>query len=152
MAILCFCPPDSLTPLSPVSVSYLLPLASPRYNSCTYFKKADAINCGRGGMVTDSITVNLWMNYATWDRPVSCTESGGWNFETSPVQFAIYIYGVGYLTSKNGYAKATAQPSANEWHMITGTYDRIAQTTSIYIDGELEGRAVCGIQRAARGM
>ena len=93
-----------------------------------------AINCGRGGMVTDSITYSIWINYSTWGNPVSCTEGGGWNFETNPVQLAINIESIGYL-----HAVSSFQPTANEWHMLTGVYDRLNQKAYIYIDGQMTG-------------
>lgn len=93
-----------------------------------------AINCGRGGMVTDSITYSMWINYSTWGNPVSCTEGGGWNFETNPVQLAINIESIGYL-----HAVSSFQPTANEWHMLTGVYDRLNQKAYIYIDGQMTG-------------
>ena len=66
---------------------------------------------------------------------MSCTEGGGWNFEGNPVSFASYISGVGYESSS--YPKASAQPATNEWHMLTGVYDRVNQKRAIYIDGKL---------------
>ena len=57
---------------------------TPKYSRAINLPNADsAINCGRGGMVTDSMTVNMWINYSTWGRPASCTDGGGWNFEVS---------------------------------------------------------------------
>jgi hypothetical protein len=85
------------------------------------------INCGRGGMVTDSITVNIWIKSSSWANPVSCTEGGGWNFEAvgDYFRFPIYISGVGY---KYGQSTTTrAQICNNQWHMLTGIYDRINQ-------------------------
>lgn len=107
-------------------------LDTPRYTQSINLKNTNSmINCGRGGMVTDAITVNLWYKYSTWGPPVSCTENGGWNFEYNPVRFPVYISGVGYKI-----AAATAQPIANTWHMVTGVYDRIKQKVKIYINGE----------------
>lgn len=108
---------------------------TPRYEMSLNKPSGSAINCGRGGMVTDSLTVNLWGKWSTWGNPVSCTEGGGWNFENNPVSFASYISGVGYESSS--YPKASVQPTANEWHMLTGVYDRVNQKRAIYIDGKL---------------
>lgn len=108
---------------------------SPRYSCSISLPNGNsAINCGRGGMVTDSITYNMWINYSTWGNPVSCTESGGWNFERNPVQLAINIESIGYL-----HAVSSFQPTANEWHMLTGVYDRLNQKAYIYIDGQMTG-------------
>lgn len=114
---------------------------TPRYSASTNLTAGNSmINCGRGAMVTDSITVNLWIKYSTWGNPVSCTEGGGWNFENSSgIQFPVYIASVGYKV-----ANAGALPSANTWHMITGTYDRLGQTVNIYIDGELKKSTATG--------
>ena len=108
------------------TIRYLKSINLPNGNS--------AINCGRGGMVTDSITYSMWINYSTWGNPVSCTEGGGWNFETNPVQLAINIESIGYL-----HAVSSFQPTANEWHMLTGVYDRLNQKAYIYIDGQMTG-------------
>ena len=108
---------------------------SPRYDTSTYFNGMSAIVAGRGGMVTDSITINAWVKYSTWGRLASCTEGGGWNFEQSPFYFQVYANGA----YRN--VKATAQPSANAWHMITGVYDRLNQKVKIFIDGVLNAEA-----------
>ena len=102
------------------------------------------INCGRGGMVTDSITVNFWLKSSSWGNPVSCTESGGWNFESSDTcfRFPVYIASVGYKYGKSVTTKA--QLCNNEWHMLTGIYDRINQKIQIYVDGKLDNDYVTG--------
>lgn len=93
---------------------------------------------------TDSLTVNLWVKPTTWGTPISCTEGGGWNFEAynSILQFQCYISGVGYKGSAS-----TVAPSAmtdGKWHMLTGVFDRAAQQTRFYIDGELKGSNATG--------
>ena len=58
---------------------------SPRYTQCMNLSAAASrINCGRGGMMTDSITINFWANLPTIPSAlsdttgfVSCTETGG---------------------------------------------------------------------------
>jgi hypothetical protein len=89
-------------------------------------------------MVTDSITVNMWINSTSWANPVSCTEGGGWNFESSDTcfRFPIYISGVGYKYGKSVTTKA--QVCDGNWHMLTGMYDRLAQSVRIYVDGKLD--------------
>ena len=118
---------------------------SPRYNISTNLVAGNsAINCGRGGMVTDSITVNLWLKSSAWANPISCTESGGWNFEASGdyFRFPIYISGVGYKYGQSTHTKA--QICNNEWHMLTGIYDRLNQKVKIYVDGELDNEYAAG--------
>lgn len=107
-----------------------------------------AINCGRGGMVTDSITVNLWLKSSAWANPISCTEGGGWNFEASGdyFRFPIYISGVGYKYGQSTHTKA--QICNNEWHMLTGIYDRLNQKVKIYVDGELDNEYDAGTSNA----
>ena len=112
---------------------------SPRYGISTSFAASSAINCGRGAMVTDSITVNLWVKYSSYSNLVSCTEGGGWNFENnSGLTFPVYIASVGYV-----HIDAANRPPvanyANSWHMFTGVYDRLNKLTKLYIDGELIG-------------
>lgn len=110
---------------------------TPRYRACSNFPSgANYINAGRGAMVTDAITVNTWIKYSTWGTPVSCTEGGGWNFENNNVGIRFPIY-----TTDNTYriAQTSITPSslANNWHMLTGTYD--GENVKIYIDGKEEG-------------
>ena len=104
---------------------------TPRYNSCVYFDGSSAINAGKSGKLSDSLTVSMWINYSTIGNPVSCQESGGFVFRGSsvPVMFRAHVNG-GYKD-----AAAPAQPSANEWHMFTGVHDRMNQAVRFYIDG-----------------
>lgn len=113
---------------------------SARYSNSIRLTNGDsAINCGRGGMVTDSITVNLWVKSSAWANPVSCTEGGGWNFETNGngFRFPVYLAGVGYKATG-----ATITPRSticnNTWHMLTGIYDRLNQQIRVYVDSNLE--------------
>jgi len=117
---------------------------SPRYNQSINLKNGNSmINCGRGGMVTDSITVNMWIKASSWANPVSCTESGGWNFESNSgsITFPVYITDIGYVQTKNGTNAEIVAPATvtdNTWHMLTGVYDRVGQTVKLYVDGELK--------------
>jgi hypothetical protein len=111
---------------------------TPRYNSSTSLVADNsAINCGRGGMVTDSITVNFWLKSSGWGNPVSCTEGGGWNFEASGdyFRFPVYISGVGYKLCTSTVKRTDL--CNNQWHMLTGIYDRLNGHIKIYVDGEL---------------
>ena len=112
---------------------------SPRYSYSTYLPNANSmINCGRGGMVTDSITINIWNNYESTGQPLSCAQTGGWNFPMNPMKFQIYIDGFGYGTQPN----SSFTPTLGEWFMMTAVYDRINQKKQIYINGQLAGEVV----------
>ena len=62
---------------------------------------------------------------------MSCTEGGGWNIEKNDgsLTFPVYIAGIGYIHSKNGSTANQIAPATlnNNWHMLTGVYDRIGQ-------------------------
>ena len=118
---------------------------TPRYSYSTKLEAANSmINCGRGGMMTDSITVNMWIKSSAWANPVSCTEGGGWNFEASGdyFRFPVYVSGVGYKYGRSDTTKA--QICNNQWHMLTGIYDRINQKIQIYVDGQLDNDYATG--------
>jgi hypothetical protein len=119
-----------------------------RYIASAEFNGSSYINCGRGPMVKDAITVNWWGYMDNWSlygstpmRAISCTEGGGWNFEpqSSKMSFAC-----GTGTSSNAYKSATSTTALSSytpgWHMFTGTYDGL--NTKIYIDGKLETTTV----------
>lgn len=113
---------------------------TPRYSVATKFNGTNSyINVGRGGMVRDEITVNIWAYMEDWTkyngRLISCTESGGWNFEKSSggIHFAI-----GTGATSNSYKNTTNYPLADltsGWHMFTGSYDGFQN--KMYIDGVL---------------
>lgn len=115
-----------------------------RYSVSTHFNNGQYIianeNSNTGWLPTDSITVNLWTYITTWGNPISCTESGGWNFEdaggSSGIRFPIYVKGVGYVYKNSGVATSGL---LNGWHMLTGTFDKTE--SKIYIDGDLKGTA-----------
>jgi hypothetical protein len=106
-----------------------------RHNCCTAFSGSQAINCGRGAMVTDEITVNLWVYLDDWAnfnnniRVISCTEGGGWNIE-SYGHFPCYAGGAYQI------AKGNFQSASPGWHMITGMFDGFQ--SRIYLDGVLK--------------
>ena len=114
---------------------------SPRYSIGTVFDKTNYsyINCGRNWLVRDEITINIWAYMEDWTtynyRLISCTESGGWNFEKSSdgIHFAI-----GTGATSNSYKNTTNYPLVNltsGWHMFTGSYDGFQN--KMYIDGVL---------------
>jgi hypothetical protein len=112
---------------------------TPRYSVATKFETNAYINIGRGGMVRDEITVNIWAYMDDWttynSRLISCIEGGGWNFEpsSSKIHFAI-----GTGTTSNTYKSTSGYILADltsGWHMFTGTYDGLV--TKQYVDGVL---------------
>lgn len=115
---------------------------TPRYSASTHFNGSNTyIACGRGGMVRDAITVNIWGYQDTWSATpgnmVSCTQSGGWNFENnnSRITFACGT-GESANTYKSVYwANHPFSSLTSGWHMFTGTYD--GYTTRLYVDGDL---------------
>lgn len=110
-----------------------------RYNASTDLSASNsAINCGKGGKLTDSLTVNFWLKSSAWANPVSCTEGGGWNFEASGdyFRFVVYAAGVGYKYGQS--ATKRSEICNNQWHMLTGVYDRVNSKIKIYVDGNLD--------------
>jgi hypothetical protein len=113
---------------------------SPRYSASTKFNGTNSyINVGRGGMVKDEITINVWAYMDDWtkynSRLISCTEGGGWNFE--PVSGKIH-FAIGTGSTSNTYKNTsgyTLSELSSGWHMFTGTYDGF--TTKQYVDGIL---------------
>lgn len=111
---------------------------TPRHTTSLDFTTTDYINCGRGAMVKDALTTNIWCYMDTWavdTHPWSCTEGGGWNWESGSgkIRFPIYITGIGYkyTNSTKGWADLSSG-----WHMFSATYDGMVIKT--YIDGELD--------------
>jgi len=111
---------------------------TPRYSVATKFNGTNSyINIGRGGMVKDEITVNIWGYMDDWttynSRLISCTEKGGWNFEASSGKIHFGV-GTGFTstTYKNTSGYALSELSSG-WHMFTGIYDGF--TVKQYVDG-----------------
>ena len=108
---------------------------SPIGASSMTFTGSNAVVCGRGPMVTDELTVNLWVYMSDWSklsnsyRIMSCTEGGGWNFENVG-HFIVYAGGA-YIRASG---TLTSLPSG--WHMLTGTWD--GYQSKIYADGILK--------------
>ena len=118
---------------------------SARYNGSYIFTNSQYITCPVGAKVKDEITVNIWAYMDTWSnfnsssmRLVSCTESGGWNFE--PASNGSIAFAIGTGATSNTYktvsGKTTLASLSSGWHMFTGTYDGLS--TKIYIDGKLD--------------
>ena len=120
-------------------------LDSPRYSCSSKFNGTSSyINIGRGGMVTDEITLNLWGHMNDWITPVtqntkiyriiSCAEGGGWSFRPDDDKTR-YRMSVGVGTSSNSYIHAY-MPLLNltsGWHMLSLTYNGLR--SRIYLDG-----------------
>lgn len=109
---------------------------SARYRTCLTFANNKYVAIGRGGMVKDAITVAWWgymSNWSSYGRAISCTESGGWNFEAanSAIRFAININGTYVLAPDTS---TFAQIGAG-WHHFAGTFDRT--NVKLYRDGNL---------------
>ena len=112
-----------------------------RYSVATKFNGTNSyINVGRGGMVRDEITVNIWGYMDDWtkynSRLISCTESGGWNFE--PASGGKIHFALGTGNTSNTYKSPTGytlSELSSGWHMFTGTYDGF--TVKQYVDGIL---------------
>ena len=125
--------------------SFMVSPSPHRYGSCYRFAGSNYINCGRGHMVRDTITVSCWAYMDNWSaftsqRLMSCTESGGWNFEPNGTNSNYLSFAMGTGTSSCTYQVAISDISLSSfsgWHMITGTYDGLS--TKIYVDGVLRG-------------
>jgi len=117
---------------------------TPRYSASTKFNGTNSyINVGRGGMVKDEITINLWAYMDDWTnynnrRFIACTEGGGWNFESvsNGIRFSIGT-GVTSNTYVTGVPILYTDLSAG-WHMFTGVYDGF--DNKIYLDGNYYGK------------
>lgn len=89
---------------------------------------------------TEALTVNVWAymsnwaNFANGMRLISCTESGGWNFENSGTDIRFYIYD-GSAKAYKGTSGIACSSLASGWHMFTGTFN--GTLASFYIDGQL---------------
>lgn len=115
--------------------------SSPMYNGCYQFNGTNQfITTPQSVKVTDEITVNLWANALDLSkledrtqRLISCTESGGWNFEaeegTGKIRFIVYANNA-YICCTSSLKWTDLSPG---WHMFTGTYD--GKSVKLYIDG-----------------
>lgn len=112
--------------------------------------KNSAIACGRSAMVTDAITVLCWAYISDWNnfngRFISCTQSGGWNFEPVNSQLGWYVYvtGIGYVG-----CPLTISPISPGWHLIVGTFD--GMVSKVYFDGILNNTVTGSSTKATIG-
>lgn len=115
----------------------------------TTFTGSNFITLGRDYMFTDKITITVkasmdnWAEYGTKDmRLISCTEGGGWNFESDYnsgethklIRFVVCDSGVGY---KNVTSSIPLVKLSSGYHIFTATFD--GNCARIYIDGILAG-------------
>ncbi len=103
----------------------------------------DYISLGRNYMNMTSLSVHLsaymedWSDYATSNRRlISCTESGGFNIQSSSgnIQFAGYDFNIGYKVALSAVAWASL---SSGWHDFDIIFDGI--NIKGYLDGELIG-------------
>ena len=106
----------------------------------------DYIAIGRDQMYTDKITVSImaymdnWSLYSSRDMHlISCTEGGGWNFETDSngnIKVPVYDSGVGYkyVTASKSWASLSSG-----WHEFTFSFD--GHNVRLFIDGVMEGKS-----------
>ena len=93
----------------------------------------------------DMLSVALWFKTSALlynvQRLISCTETGGWNFESSTESSGKLDFVVGTGSSSNTYKKARSITNItdmyNKWVHVCGTYD--GYTVKIYVNGKLEG-------------
>ena len=125
---------------------------SPKYGDSTTFASSKYIRAGRGTMVKDELSVALWANMGTWSynaRMISCTQSGGWNFEShsattnGKMEFLVYASGgtAAYVRAQDTI-KISAIPSG--WHHFAGTYSKDNNKICYYRDGVLISSATTG--------
>ena len=115
-----------------------------KYKTSMFFNGTNNfIMCGRGAMVRDAFTINMWAYMSDWSkysngmRLASCTEGGGWNFEQNGTNNIAFLVGTG--TTSNAYKYTitnTGLSSLSGWVMWTGTYDGFRG--KVYINGILD--------------
>ena len=119
-----------------------------RYASCCKFNSSGYLISDFPSMFlpTDEITVNIWVKPTTWSNPISCTEGGGWNFESDGtyIQFPVYIKNIGYVRARSNVTPSTI--CDGNWHMLTGTYSQYTKQVKIYIDGVLKATETASSQ------
>ena len=125
----------TLSPTPPVAAT-----DSARYLTCMEFNGSNNyIDLEKDAWLpTDQITVSMWAYMDTWSntRLISCTESGGFNFEQGSgggFRFPVYKSGTGYMYGTPVKKWADYSPG---WHFIVGTFD--GYVSKIYIDGEYD--------------
>ena len=114
-----------------------------RYGRCLNFTTASsAVNCGQAGYVSDALTVNLWFKKDNVPSSgiafISCTATYGWAIKSTGAVLRFVLA----TTSGSSFEVLSTTPIANicdnQWHMITGVYDRLEEKIRMYIDGVLD--------------
>lgn len=130
---------------------------APTYSNCGYFDGSSYLKCGKTPKINgDAITVSCWGYMDDWagyagKRLASCTEGGGWNFESRSDSaagefcFAIAIdkpSGANPYTYYNVYDQRVLEDKTTKmgvkdfsagWHHFCGTFDGLV--SRLYIDG-----------------
>ena len=115
---------------------------SVRYSGCTAFASSSQNYIDLGldtWLPTEQISVSWWGYMTSWSsygRAISCTESGGWNFQPSSGKMVFPLYKTGFEYTR-AYSTTPLANLSSGWHHFVGTFDGYA--TRIYIDGEYDG-------------
>lgn len=111
----------------------------------TFNGAGDYITIGRDKMYSDKITIafNAYMdNWADYSgntmRLISCTESGGWNFESSNGNILVSVYDKG-----SGYKNVTTSKAwsslSSGWHSFVVTFDGVK--AYLFVDNVFVGKS-----------
>ena len=116
---------------------------TPRYEAGSTFANECYVVANEKAKVKDEISVCCWAYMDDWSNYtscmlLSCTETGGWNFEVNSGKMT-FLMGTG--ASSNTYKQAICTTAladlSSGWHHFVGTYDGL--DVKIYIDGVLDG-------------
>lgn len=110
---------------------------SARYATSYKFGANSYICAGDKCRPIDAITVAWWgylSNWSNYNRAISCTEGGGWNFEpnSSKMSFPLYQAGVGYIRALDSMDLSSL---SSGWHHWAATFDK--GVVKLYRDGTL---------------
>lgn len=105
-----------------------------------YLFGSNNIDCGKDVLLAqckDALTISWWGSMSNWtnyNRAISCTEGGGFNFEPSNGKMGFQCY---FSGGYHGVVSTTTLANLSSgWHLFTGTCD--GTVAKIYIDGELD--------------
>lgn len=93
----------------------------------------------KAGKVTDEITVSCWAYSANWlhnFRLLSCTQSGGWNFQQTNTSGNLSLMAVFYVNGAYKCSKPVTSLTAG-WHHFVSVWD--GYKSVLYVDGENKG-------------
>lgn len=108
---------------------------------CGQFNANGFIACPKTVKLLGPFTVNIWAYMDNWEeygsdnfRIMSCTDSGGYNIESSSNKIVFALYDGAY--SNNLSTEVTpASLGTNSWHMFTFMLNPTSKIASAYIDG-----------------